>query len=209
MFGAVEKPWWDDDPVFIIGGGPSLAHFDFGVLNGYKLGINDSAFYAKADALFSLDPAWITRRRPEIMAFKGPKFFAVPPNYSFDREWLPNVTYLLHSNGAALTTEPTEINGSNSGYGALNFAFLKKAKSMTLLGFDMGGSGAMHWHPEYDWYDKGVQYSNYTVWAKEFEAAQKQLVKAGVTVLNASPDSAIECFQKISLDTLKYWDMEE
>lgn len=99
-----------------------------------------------------------------------------------------------------ISESPEAINyGQNSGFQALNLAFLLGAKRILLLGYDMklAKSGANHWfghHP-----DKVV--SNYPAWWSHFSVAADQFKKLGVEVINCSPDTALICFKKMSLES--------
>ena len=56
MFGKVSKPFWDDKPVAVVSGGPSLADFDFERLRGaHVLAVKDMILSIPwADAGFGL-----------------------------------------------------------------------------------------------------------------------------------------------------------
>ena len=43
-YGKIKQPFWDDKPVAVVGGGPSLSDFDFEQLRGaHVLAIKDMA----------------------------------------------------------------------------------------------------------------------------------------------------------------------
>lgn len=92
------------------------------------------------------------------------------------------------------------MGGGNSGYGALNLAYLKGSRRIILLGYDFCHS-ATHWHEGYAWQGKSND-SMYRKWATQFIRALPQLHKHGVQVLNASPDSAITAFPKVELEAV-------
>jgi hypothetical protein len=88
--------------------------------------------------------------------------------------------------------------GSNSGYQAINLAFLWGAKRIVLLGFDCKSKGGKpHWfgkHPK-----ELNQTQPYEIWLQYFERLATDLEAAGVEVLNCSPGSAIDSFKRISI----------
>ncbi len=200
-YGTVCSPWWDDQPVCIVGGGPSLRGFDFARLAGRRvLAVNEafthfSANLLPADAVFSLDNNWARHRCAEMTCFRGEKYLAVQDDY-----WLyvdQSATMLRRLRRPGLSEDPGAVHiCGTSGYGALNLAYLKRARQIFLLGFDMAGSG--HWHPEPGW-GGAIPLEP---WAAAFDVAAEQLRAAGVHVVNCSPKSAIQAFEKISLEEI-------
>ncbi len=197
-FGLVYSPWWDDRPVYIVGGGPSLRDFDFERLRGRRVLAVNEAFVNlpfAPDAVFSLDSNWARHRCAEMTCFTGEKFLAVQEPY-----WPyvdPSAIMLrrLRRPGLSVDQGSVHICGT-SGYGALNVAYLKRAREIFLLGFDMAGSG--HWHPEPGW---GGEIA-LEPWAAAFDDASAQLSAEGVKVWNCSPRSAILAFSRISLEEI-------
>lgn len=199
-YGTVSSPWWDDSPLFIIGGGPSLRGFDFRSLTGRGriLAVNESFVHLSTvlpiDAVFSLDQNWARHRHSEMSMFRGEKFLAVQEFYwpYVDQD----ATMLHRLRRPGLSEDPSAIHAcGTSGYGALNVAYLKRARTIYLLGFDMAGG---HWHAEPGW-GGGVQLEPL---ASAFDAAAQQLADAGIEVLNCSPRSTITAFEKIALEEI-------
>ena len=205
-FGRVCEPTWENRTVYLIGGGPSLKGFDLERLRGCTtVAVNDSALHAPwtATALFSLDRKWMSERRETIQAFSGEVYLAVADDFSFD-EATSNATYLLRQrNSVGLSTDPGVIHmgGGNSGFGAFNLAFLKRARKIVLLGYDYRNAH-YHWFKDYPWSRPGSSTHSalYGNWAKQFSYCAGQL--RGVTVLNASATSAITAFPKITLESI-------
>lgn len=211
MFSAITTPYWTDTPVYIIGGGPSLSGFDFDRIKdkGLLLGVNDAAFNAPCDALFSLDQTWARNRHSQIAEFKGEKILAMPPGY--DDTVIKDVTYVVRRRNYGLSKNPDDINGVNSGYGALGVAYLKRAQQIYLLGFDMKDDierkegerdkVKAHWYKSYSWYAK-TNHRAFHKLASAFDDLIPDLTGAGISVINASPDSLITAFPKCSLSEL-------
>lgn len=196
-YGTVCSPWWDDRPVYIVGGGPSLRGFDFTRLAGRRvLAVNEALVnLLSVDAVFSLDNNWARHRCSEMSMFRGEKYLAVQEFY-----WPyvdQSATMLQRIRRPGLSDDPGAVHiCGTSGYGALNLAYLKRARQIFLLGFDMAGSG--HWHPEPGW-GGAIPLEP---WAAAFDVAAEQLRTAGVHVVNCSPASTIRAFEKISLEEI-------
>jgi hypothetical protein len=197
-FGSVSgKPWGE---VFLIGGGPSLRGFDFERLRGRVLvAVNDAAVHVPfASALFSMDATWIRNRWREITNFTGEKYLAVAEDFDFTNA--VDACYLKRCRrGIGLSEDPAVIymGGGNSGYGALNLAFLRGATRIVLLGYDLNQSG-QHWHSGYSWMGLGGD-DVYGRWAEWFNEAVVRLREHGVQVVNASIHSRITAFPKVPL----------
>ena len=64
----------------------------------------------------------------------------------------------------------------------------------------VGASEWSHWFGEHP---NGRQSDErYANWLKEFPALKEISEKKGIEVYNCSPDSALECFEKIDIDVL-------
>ena len=102
--------------------------------------------------------------------------------------------------------EPDRLRtGANSGYQAVNLAVHLGARRIVLVGYDMkvGDDGAEHWfgqHRNRAGRPVPTAASTITRWAKGFESMVPQLSELGIEVLNAGPDSAIDCFERVSLE---------
>lgn len=83
--------------------------------------------------------------------------------------------------------------GANSGYQAINLAYLFGAVRIVLLGFDMQmTAGKSHWHGDHP----GELNRDCPVrsFAKNFPALASDLSGAGVEVINATRETALDCF---------------
>jgi hypothetical protein len=196
----VSAPYWHDKPVYLIGGGPSLKGFDFERIRGkgILLGVNRSAFDAPCNVVFSLDSTWIRHNYKTVdKADFDEKILAVSPNYAFHEYPTKTVQYIYKMRNHGLSSIPSQIFGVNSGYAALNLAFLKRAKIIYLLGMDMNVSDPEkpHWHGSYKW-QNFANHRYYNKWKNDFDFASIQLDKAGIKVYNCNPNSSIESFDK-------------
>jgi hypothetical protein len=84
--------------------------------------------------------------------------------------------------------------GGNSGYQAINLAFLWGCKRILLLGMDMrlGPHGEKHWHGDHE--EPLVQRQTFDQWLLRFEKMAIDLKAVGVSVVNCTPGSALTCF---------------
>lgn len=88
-------------------------------------------------------------------------------------------------------------NGRNSGFQALQLAIWLGAKRILLLGFDMKEKdGRAHWHAEHPIPTPGNIYGSMI---ECFNGIAPELKKRGIEVINASPDSALKCFPKMTV----------
>jgi len=193
-YGTVSSPFWETD-VYIVGGGPSALKLDLSFLRGKKvLAINDSAqrvlaLPVAADlAVVSLDNNWVRRNREFLNTFQGEKFVALPLETWPDCKGIPGVTYLKWGYEEGLSAVPSILNtGGNSGYGAINLAYLKRARRILLLGFDMNP----------------VENVLYPQWIEQFRSAVPNLQRTRTEVLNLNVDSSIDAFQKVDIELFK------
>ena len=204
-FGTIGPPWWNDRPVAIIGGGPSLAGFNFERLRGrfHVLAVNASIWTLPwADAGFSLDGRLFGSWWNKLSTAKYQIYWALHPQ-ALGRLTDPaaNVTSIKLLPGTGLSQDPAAVFGGTSGFGALNLTYLKRAKDVRLFGFDYQASGVV-WHYNEELYDdhRQQQPDNWRAWAAEFAFISPQLKSAGIRVVNASPHSLIDCFDVVTLD---------
>lgn len=105
------------------------------------------------------------------------------------------------NNGTGLSLDPEFlVTGSNSGFQALNLAVLAGAATVILLGYD--GREPEPGQPSH-WFGDHPRREPVAVFAKyreSFTSSAKALAAAGVRVINCSPGSAVEAFEKMELD---------
>ena len=90
-------------------------------------------------------------------------------------------------------------NGS-SGAAAINLAYHMGAKTVVLLGFDMRRvEGEKNWHSDHRENPNGNPFSRHL---KAFPYIKKDALDLDLSILNATPDSAIASFPFVSLEDL-------
>lgn len=212
--GRVEGDW-SDKPLAIVGTGPSLQGFEFNRFDiagvrvlAVKEAIWDLPF---ADCVFGLDRPWINRQADKLRTIATPKVFAVEPECGPCAE-IEGALYILRSRFPGLSDDPAVIqSGGNSGFGAFNYAYLKRAKRVALFGFDYVDG---HYCPErYHWYAPGQNARYWRNWGDNFidcKAPTKthprgQIAEAGMQIMNASPITTVVAFDKCSIEEGLAW----
>lgn len=149
-----------------------------------------------ADYLYACDGAWWDRWIDEVNAgFAGEKY--TQDEAAAIRH---NLTYIQSESFQGLCTEPGRIHtGNNSGFQAINLAYHHGAKLILLLGYDMQyTNGQAHWfgdHPE------GFKNPQPHRWIPEFNRLARDCERAGIKVVNCSRATALECFEKVDLES--------
>lgn len=181
------------DVISIIAGGSSVRRVDRSRIPGLKIGVNDSFVHEECDVCVSMDRLWTENRWTALVHEAKPTYLrdAAIKNIPDRPDWMH--PFVCDISKPDLTEDWGSIHGNNSGFCALNFAYLARPKRIYLFGFDMVGG---YWYPRYSWQGKkgGARLGT---WAREFGTAAGQLLKAGVEVLNVSPTSVVTAFKKI------------
>lgn len=143
-----------------------------------------------ADVLYAADEDWwdFNKGVPE---FKGEKWtVSREASQKWDLNYVPGDSQIEWGTSLDLIAY-----GGNSGFQALNLAVLQGASRVILLGYDMQfTSGRKHWHTGK--VNRPMRGSNYADWLKRFDKAAPHIP---VPVFNASRNSAIKCFPKVTL----------
>jgi hypothetical protein len=215
--GSVAEPWWDDRPLAIVGGGPSLKGFDFDRLRipGIRvIAVNETIWDVPfADALFSLDRPYINKRAARFNALRMEKHFAVEPEYG-PCAVIEGATYYLRSRFDGYSNDPSVIqSGGNSGFGATQLGFHKRGPrrhpwQWVLFGFDyLDHPDVHHNHERYvemdpeTWRNGARHNARYWQnWGDNFLGCRDQLLVKNIKVMNASPVTTVRAFDKCSVD---------
>jgi hypothetical protein len=91
--------------------------------------------------------------------------------------------------------------GGNSGYAAINLAYLFGCRRILLIGFDMreGPNGEKHWHPDHP--SPCVQKHQFEEWLHKFTKLAADLKAEGCEVINCTPGSALDVFPRSTLES--------
>jgi hypothetical protein len=156
---------WQNDTVFIIGGGPSLktprpqrsqcARPDQRVIavnNAFRL-------VDQPDVIFYADTRWWGWNKADIAsnfpAGSSPPArrrspTSIPASAAWGATTATTADTCAPGEVVSLTDDPTLLSGPDSGSMAMNLAYHFGASRIVLLGFDMGFvEGESHWHPDH------------------------------------------------------------
>jgi hypothetical protein len=98
-----------------------------------------------------------------------------------------------------LTDDPGVVgDGGNSGFQALNLAVQFGAQKIILVGFDMRLDRGTHWHGRHPPGLNNPNEHNMVKWRKVLDGSAAHLQALGVTVINASPLSALTAYPKMT-----------
>ena len=223
---------WEEGDVWIIGGGPSIPkQFDVpskvirdvirgtSTPNAYSpymaalhdkhiIGINMSHRIGDwIDMVFFGDGGFFLTHQEKLALFPGLKVSCSPKTSGVG--W---VKYLIrdnkHKRGISPNPKKVSWNG-NSGAAAISVAANAGASRIILLGFDMkvNGSKDQHWHDLYGrsagkGTEKRAKKLPFHRHLQGFPAIATDAKQRKIEILNASPDSAISCFRKVSVKEL-------
>lgn len=153
---------WSGSPCFIIGGGPSLDGFDWGLLDRRErrmIGINRAFEAFNPTMVFTMDTSFINRLyRGEYGAAAAERFrdlrslkvclvrddppVSLPEGILLVKHWR---SYKEAMRAFSFSMSEGIGHGNNSGYAALNLACCLGASPIYLLGFDMAHRPACHY----------------------------------------------------------------
>jgi hypothetical protein len=117
---------------------------------------------------------------------------------------VPMAKTLRQAGELGLELDPSGLrHGSNGGFQAINLAYHFGANRIVLLGYDMKVKDFhTHWHGGHPGQNAQDFAPVLDMMRPKFQSLVEPLKAAGVEVLNATPDSALDCWPKIQLRTL-------
>lgn len=187
----------------VVASGKSVSGFNLSKLHRddvFVITVNDSGKYVPfADAWFTLDPWGLHGPQLPGPHFRGQLYASVPEdfgtplakvrNHRIDAP--ANIHYLKRLHGDGLSEAPNAIHTGNSGFGAVNLAFLLGAKHILMLGIDG---------------DRGYFYNPIKITRElrhlpgMFEKCLPQAKSHGLKIFNGSPNSKVTCFTRYEPD---------
>lgn len=135
-----------------------------------------------ADVLYAMDKKWWETYQGEVLnAFPGER---VSLAKMLPRYRVTQIDALKHY--------------GNSGAAAISLAAHRGAKRIILLGYDCQHTGGKaHWHGDHPRNLGNAR--SVTLWAENFAKLAADLAEKGVTVINASRETALECWPREDL----------
>ena len=190
---------WPGATCYLIGGGPSLANLteeEFSIIKKRRMIVVNNSYqlFPESEFLFFMDHQWYKEHEVKLASYHGIKVSIA--NQLKDRSI---VKHLIRGSKTMLSLDPTIVNNGNcSGYGALNLAFHLGVHRIILVGFDMRIVDSQHnYHTDHKRKMKDDIYQREYI--PNFETIKEPMQKEGVTIFNATPESALKCFPFIDL----------
>ena len=191
------KDW---NTAIIVASGPSLTQEDCDKLKdtGWKIiAVNNSWERVPfADVLFACDVSWWNVHKDKVKAeFKGECW-----STSRRAKEIHNTNYVIGEDNPGLNTTGRVNLGGNSGYQAINLAYMFGAKTILMLGLDCkpAEDGKAHWFGQH-----GVglsQKQNYGRWKEAFPRLARDLKRYNIQAYNLSRETALSCFDRMTLE---------
>lgn len=200
QYATVPRSWVGETAV-ILGCGPSLCQEDVDACRGRArvIAIKDAHQLAPwADVLYSGDERWWAAYADRL-TFAGDRYALVVPKPDHLATIARAGAKLLRFAGhGGFESKPDGLcSGHHSGYQAIQLAEHFGVKTIVLLGYDMqaGPQQQAHFLAEHPYKKKQPPYG----WREQYEQLVAPLKAKGVTVLNASRQTALTTFPRVSL----------
>lgn len=185
---------WSGKTVFVLASGPSLTETDVARVQRYSeqyqcpVVVTNTTFKLApwADLLFFHDRKWWDIHGAEV----GDAFSGLC------------VTMSSLSTSRVLSLAGTGFKAyRNSGGGAINFAMLAGAKRIITLGLDgkYASDGRRHWHIQHPKLGDAASLPRFV---KIFPQLAQDAKSKGVEIINASRDTALICFPRVTLENV-------
>ena len=197
------EPRWSSDLCVVAATGPSLTQQVAEACKGHKVVVVNDAYrlIPNAQVLYACDSMWweVHKGCPD---FQGEKWsshgLTGRHNDKSDVAEKFGLNLVEGKEADGFSLDPLIIHyGSNSGFQAINLAILFGAKRIVLVGFDMRVTDKRHFFGDHPTPLRNT--ANYSNFISAFDRAAKKLPK-DIQILNATPDSALNCFEKVSLE---------
>lgn len=200
---------WEGETCAILGGGPSMSLEVANEVRGKcrVIAINNTAIDIGrqkaiapwADILYAADAIWWMKNTEAASKFKGRRVWMRPNN-----GYTPPViedTLVLNNGGPRGFDDRIDHlrGGSNSGYQAMHLAAHLGVKKIILLGFEMHANKGSHWEGGTHIWRGGSNNANYAVFIEAFQSGAPEFKKRCIEIVNATKDSALKCFVKMTL----------
>lgn len=141
-----------------------------------------------ADVLYACDEEWWDFYKPD---FAGAKWTI---NENAAKKY--NLNLIAHDTQAIFCDTEMIATGGNSGFQAINLAYLHGFRRILLLGYDYQNSG-QHWHGKHS--GSLNKHPDMRRWIRHMENAYPLMQKAGLEIINCSRDTAINCLPRSNI----------
>lgn len=203
--------FWDGNTVVILASGESLTMEQCALVQAWRdvdreqrkvIAINTTFRRAPwADLLYVCDIEWFNakeRGADKTYFEEANDYFPLARMWTQDQRAVSKygVQYVASANNPGLSKKPGIVNtGNNSGYQALNLAYIAGATKIILLGYDMKGT---HWHG-----DHPAPINSrlpFEMWIPAFQRMARDFKDTNCEVINATPESLLKGFRKVPLE---------
>ncbi len=154
-----------------------------------------------ADMLYAADGRWWNHpQNKDVSKFLGMKVSMYTGHDDPDLD----VALIQRSETQGFDDRPGFVcTGNNSGYQAIHIAAHAGCSRIVLCGFDMRSvKNRNHWHDNHPHPLRDHGEGIYRGWIENFKTLAPILAKKGIKVLNATPKSALTCFESVDLKKL-------
>lgn len=161
---------------------------------------NTYELFPFADVLYAGDMMWWRQYHKEVSKrFKGERWSS---HESIAQLFHTSYVKCIHKPGLGLNM--IHSNG-NSGFQAINLAYLFGSRHILLTGFDMkkGPKGESHWHGDHP--KNMVQGQVFDQWIHKAATLAKDLKHHGCEVINCTVDTALTCWPRSTLKAALPW----
>ena len=220
---------WEGGDVWIIGGGPSVpkqfnvpddiikkvvggsspnlySPFMSAIHTKHVIGINVAYLIGTwMDMVFFGDKGFFLTQQKGLGEFPGLKVACHPT--MDDIPWVKNLERDRKRRGGISDNPGTVCWNKNSGAAAISVAANAGAKRIILLGFDMklADDKGQHWHDIYGKRGREPKKGKpimlpFDRHLRGFPEIAKDAKHRGIEIINVSPDSAITCFRKATVE---------
>lgn len=182
--------------------GPSLTPEVAEMCRGERvIAVNDAyRLLPFAEVIYACDAAWWELHHKNVLA--GERWTSHSLSPKNDKTMVADrlsLHVIAGKGNAGFSRDPAHINyASNSGFQAVNLALLSGADPVILVGFDMRQvDGKTHFFGRHKppLRDSG----QWSTWIGNFNKAAEMLWHPRPTIINATPGSALTCFQMMPL----------
>lgn len=189
-------PRWDGEACAVLASGPSMSQQVADAARGLRTIVINNTFRLApwADMLYAADALWWTQTK-DAREFAGLKVTCRIKNESAP---FSEVKQLQFTGVEGYDPTPGCVRtGNNSGYQAVHVAVQAGCNPILLCGFDMRGG---HWHDRHAYPLRDAGEGIYGGWIRLFAKLAAELKQRGTQVYNCTPDSALQCFPKLTFD---------
>lgn len=182
---------WAGERCFILAGGASLQLKAIPRLKGRIIAIKQTvALRPDADVMFVSGRDDPQRCALYFPLYTGPRIIcrSAYPGFS-------DAVLCMQRSKAAYSRDPTHLAGLDAGSSAINLAALFGATEIILLGIDMTGGRWVKRH-----HLPVIPQRHFDLHLGSLSRMAPELVKDGIRVVNCSPISVVDCFERQPLE---------